>query len=155
MIATQKGLLCGTKSAHVSNKKKKRKTYDLVQQVDRKAEKGNLPHGRHDTRQRALCAVGPVADAGEKLTHGDHDHLVHPDECQHKYQNCQNETNENTPGSPLDCELAHLLHRFECNSNGHSLHPGECAYRNDVGNASAILDGPGCGFKKKTRGHSE
>jgi len=87
--------------------------------------------------------------------HGDRDHLVHPDECQHKYQNCQNETNKNTPGSLLDCKLAHLLHQFEHNLNSHSLRPGECTYRNDAGNASAILDGLGCGFEKKTQGHSE
>ena len=67
--------------------KKKERTYYLVQQVDRKAKKGDLHQGRHDTCQCTLCAGRPIADAGEEVAHGDRDHLVHPYKCQH----CQNE----------------------------------------------------------------
>jgi len=67
--------------------KKKERTYYLVQQVDRKAKKGDLCQGQHDTRQCTLCAGGPITDAGEEVTHGDRDHLVRPYKCQH----CQNE----------------------------------------------------------------
>jgi len=67
--------------------KKKERTYYLVQQVDHKAKKGDLCQGLHNTCQHTLCTGGPIADAGEEVVHGDHNHLVHPYKCQH----CQNE----------------------------------------------------------------
>ena len=41
--------------------------------------------------------------------------------------------NKDAPGSLLDCELACLLHQVKRDSNGVSLHPGECPCHDDTG----------------------
>jgi len=41
--------------------------------------------------------------------------------------------NEDAPGSLLNCKLARLLHQVKRDSNGVSLHPGECLCHDDAG----------------------
>jgi len=135
-------------------KQKKGKTYCLVQQVDRKGEKGNLYQGWHDTHQHPLHMGRPVTDAGEEIMHGDCDPCICPDECQH----CQNESNEDAPGTLLNCKLVHLLHHIKHDLNGDSLCPSKCMCHNHMTQASAMLDGLGCSFENKMtrgRGHSK
>jgi len=95
LIGHQIDLLCDTKSANVSSRKKKKKqTHSPFQQMDSKVKEQGLSQDEQDTPQ-CISHAGAVAidDAGKELVCGNCKCCICPDKHQHSQNEKENEMN--------------------------------------------------------------
>ena len=129
LIALQKGLLCGTKSAHVSNKKKKKGLTTWSNKWIARPRKATSAEA--NTIPANACCV--QVDLSLMLAKKSHMEIATTSFALINVNTAKMKENEDAPGSLLNCELACLLYQVKHDSNGVSLHPGKCPCHDDKG----------------------
>jgi len=129
LIALQKGPLCGTKSAHVSNKKKKKGLTTWSNKWIARPRKATS--AKADTiPANAYCVwVDPSLMLAKKLRM----EITTTSFTLINVNTAKMKENKDAPGSLLNCKLACLLYQVKHNLNSVSLHTGECLCHDDTG----------------------
>ena len=129
LIAPQKGLLCGTKSAHVSNKKKKKGLTTWSNKWIARPRKATSAKADTIPTNAHCVQVDPLPMLVKKLCM----EIVTTSFALINVNTTKMKENEDAPGSLLNCKLVHLLHQVKRDLNGISLHPGKCPCHDDAG----------------------